>query len=130
MDKNWNEPLLRSCLVHPLLIGFVGLIFLIPYMMIGFRDMIHKTLQHANRLIGSCNQIILCPIRFGIGDNVFGNFPFYLLLRYFPWKVLYGRLPTVDKLASFGVTNEGSCVFCHLQQESCRHLFFNCPFCY
>lgn len=42
------------------------------------------------------------------------------------WMVCMGRLYTKDRLARFGLVNDGLCVLCN-RQESISHLFFECP---
>lgn len=44
------------------------------------------------------------------------------------WTAYLGRLPTRDRLISWGVQVPPGCVLCSLADESIAHLFFNCPF--
>ncbi|KAF8045384.1 hypothetical protein N665_5041s0002 [Sinapis alba] len=44
------------------------------------------------------------------------------------WLVFLLRLPTRDRLLSWGLTVPDSCVLCDTGQETHHHLFFDCPF--
>ncbi|XP_019058541.1 PREDICTED: uncharacterized protein LOC109116848 [Tarenaya hassleriana] len=44
------------------------------------------------------------------------------------WQALQGRLPTVDRLVSWGMHINTVCVLCNADQETHEHLFFKCPF--
>lgn len=44
------------------------------------------------------------------------------------WLAMLARLPTRDRLLSWGLKVPGSCVLCADGIESHDHLFFNCPF--
>lgn len=41
---------------------------------------------------------------------------------------MLARLPTRDRLLSWGLTVPDSCVFCDADRESHQHLFFECPY--
>lgn len=44
------------------------------------------------------------------------------------WMALLGRLPTRDRLISWGMTVPSGCVLCSSADESLSHLFFQCSF--
>ncbi|XP_018443554.1 uncharacterized protein LOC108815453 [Raphanus sativus] len=44
------------------------------------------------------------------------------------WTAFLGRLPTRDRLISWGLSVPPGCVLCSLADESVNHLFFQCPF--
>lgn len=44
------------------------------------------------------------------------------------WLALLGRLSTKDRLRTWGLLNDCSCVLCYCGYESHSHLFFDCPF--
>ncbi|CAL9235577.1 unnamed protein product [Arabidopsis halleri] len=44
------------------------------------------------------------------------------------WLAMKGRLPTKDRLRSWGLTLPAACVLCSNGIENHDHLFFNCPF--
>lgn len=44
------------------------------------------------------------------------------------WAALLGRLSTKDRLRSWGLLNDSSCVLCNGDLESRSHLFLNCQF--
>lgn len=44
------------------------------------------------------------------------------------WMAILSRLPTRDRLASWGMVVSTACVLCSSGQESHQHLFFLCPF--
>lgn len=46
------------------------------------------------------------------------------------WCAFWKRLPTLQKLANWGVVDSARCKFCNAQSETQEHLFFNCPFSY
>ena len=45
------------------------------------------------------------------------------------WTAFLGRLPTRDRLISWGVTVPSGCVLCSVADESISHMFFECLFC-
>ncbi|XP_019264507.1 PREDICTED: uncharacterized protein LOC109242131 [Nicotiana attenuata] len=44
------------------------------------------------------------------------------------WLMLHGRLPTKDRIASWGMTIDRSCVLCQGQLETRDHLFLHCSY--
>ncbi|KAG2313746.1 hypothetical protein Bca52824_025303 [Brassica carinata] len=44
------------------------------------------------------------------------------------WMAILSRLPTKDRLYSWGINVHTLCVLCFSGQESHQHLFFTCPF--
>ena len=44
------------------------------------------------------------------------------------WTAFLGRLPTRDRLISWGLNVQPGCVLCSVANESISHLFFHCPF--
>ena len=44
------------------------------------------------------------------------------------WTAFLGRLPTRDRLISWGLSVSPGCALCSLADESIEHLFFHCPF--
>ncbi|KAG2315956.1 hypothetical protein Bca52824_019078 [Brassica carinata] len=44
------------------------------------------------------------------------------------WMAILSRLPTKDRLSSWGMNVQVQCVLCSAGQESHQHLFFMCPF--
>ena len=42
------------------------------------------------------------------------------------WMAIFNRLPTEDRLKSWGIEMEGICVFCQQEMETTDHLFFGC----
>lgn len=44
------------------------------------------------------------------------------------WEAILGRLPTRDRLSSWGLVVPLSCVLCSTGTESHDHLFFHCPY--
>ncbi|XP_074271685.1 uncharacterized protein LOC141595620 [Silene latifolia] len=49
-------------------------------------------------------------------------------VNFINWLFIQGRLLTKDRLAKFGVINDGICFLCGNMQETSLHLFFECPF--
>ncbi|XP_074271297.1 uncharacterized protein LOC141595229 [Silene latifolia] len=49
-------------------------------------------------------------------------------VNFINWLFIQGRLLTKDRLAKFGVINDGVCFLCGNMQETSLHLFFECPF--
>ncbi|XP_074266664.1 uncharacterized protein LOC141589943 [Silene latifolia] len=49
-------------------------------------------------------------------------------VNFINWLFIQGRLLTKDRLAKFGVINDGICFLCGTMQETSLHLFFECPF--
>lgn len=48
----------------------------------------------------------------------------------FVWQLLHGRLPVRSNLAARGIIDDGyiSCPFCGVNEESVKHIFFDCMF--
>lgn len=44
------------------------------------------------------------------------------------WMAFLGRLPTRDRLISWGLSVSPGCALCSIADESISHLFFQCPF--
>ena len=44
------------------------------------------------------------------------------------WMTMINRLPTKDRLKSWGMAVDGTCVLCKQEEESRDHLFFECLF--
>ncbi|KAL4289532.1 hypothetical protein GQ457_14G001790 [Hibiscus cannabinus] len=44
------------------------------------------------------------------------------------WMAILNRLPTRDRLSSFGMQVETGCVLCGREQETRDHIFFDCVF--
>lgn len=44
------------------------------------------------------------------------------------WIAFWERLPTLQKLAQWGIVDDDLCHLCHEQQESHSHLFFHCSY--
>ncbi|KAL4385159.1 hypothetical protein GQ457_15G001640 [Hibiscus cannabinus] len=44
------------------------------------------------------------------------------------WMAILNRLPTRDRLSSFGMQVEIGCVLCGRKQETRDHIFFDCVF--
>lgn len=45
--------------------------------------------------------------------------------KFTTWLACLGRLPTKERLARFGVSTDGQCVWCgHIEND--QHLFFDC----
>ncbi|XP_010524744.1 PREDICTED: uncharacterized protein LOC104802714 [Tarenaya hassleriana] len=44
------------------------------------------------------------------------------------WQAFQNRLPTKDRLVSWGMQISTSCILCNLEQESHEHIFFKCSF--
>ena len=44
------------------------------------------------------------------------------------WLFMLNRNPTMDRLLSWGLDVEGTCLLCGLSQESINHLFFECVY--
>jgi hypothetical protein len=42
------------------------------------------------------------------------------------WRIAHNILPTRSRLKELGLTQEGECPFCHIEEESCLHLFKDC----
>lgn len=49
-------------------------------------------------------------------------------LKFFMWLVVHQRCQTADNLERKGWPNQGACVLCSQESESCRHLFLHCCF--
>nr|XP_016456151.1 PREDICTED: uncharacterized protein LOC107780147 [Nicotiana tabacum] len=46
--------------------------------------------------------------------------------KFIVWLAAQHRLPTVDRLAKFGIQIPPMCVFCNKQEETFQHLYFDC----
>lgn len=44
------------------------------------------------------------------------------------WLVILNRLPTRDRIISWGISIPSTCLLCNLGDQSRDHLFFSCPF--
>lgn len=44
------------------------------------------------------------------------------------WMLLYGRLPTTDRLAKWCLTVDTQCTLCHNHEEDRDHLFVKCEY--
>ena len=44
------------------------------------------------------------------------------------WMAILDRLPTKDRLISWGLTIDGDCKLCQIEPETRNHLFFGCSF--
>lgn len=44
------------------------------------------------------------------------------------WIAARGRLPTKDRLLSWGVVSDSRCILCDEEPECHNHLFFTCSF--
>lgn len=53
------------------------------------------------------------------------HIPRYSFITWITWL---NRLPTADRLSSWGMNVDESCVLCNLDNESRDHLFFECQF--
>lgn len=47
---------------------------------------------------------------------------------FFHWVIMRDRLQTADKMQSWNIAINTTCVLCNEEQESCSHLFFGCRF--
>lgn len=50
------------------------------------------------------------------------------MVFHFVVTTILGRLPTKDKLRSWGIAADSNCVLCHGGLEGHNHLFFDCSF--
>ena len=44
------------------------------------------------------------------------------------WMAILDRLPTMDRLLSWGLATDGNCKLCQIEPENRDHLFFGCSF--
>ncbi|XP_022714585.1 uncharacterized protein LOC111274234 [Durio zibethinus] len=44
------------------------------------------------------------------------------------WMAILNKLPTKDRLTSWGIANEGGCVLCSQETESRNHIIFSCSY--
>ena len=44
------------------------------------------------------------------------------------WMAILNRLPTIDRLQSWGIEARDCCALCKQDQKTRDHLFFGCPF--
>ena len=44
------------------------------------------------------------------------------------WMAIINRLPTKDRLRSWGTEMEGNCVLCQQEMDTRDHIFFGCSF--
>ncbi|KAF8085117.1 hypothetical protein N665_0680s0016 [Sinapis alba] len=48
--------------------------------------------------------------------------------RFLTWLFVLNRCPTKDRILSWGLSTDPTCLFCQMAIESRDHLFFRCPF--
>lgn len=48
--------------------------------------------------------------------------------KFLTWLFVLNRCPTKDRILSWGLSTNPTCLFCQMAIESRDHLFFQCPF--